>query len=457
MKNIVLIAVDTLRPDHLGCYGYGRETSPVLDGLAQRGVVLDALWSASNFTAPAFTSLFTGLYPHQHGIFDFHSRAPRSIIHEQLIGAGYQTGAVVTFRFFQHLLAGIWGPVEAVTDTRSHDYAKDLPLAVSASACEWLDRRDASRPFALFLHYDGPHMPYRLPAEHAGLFDEVPDSAVPDEWRRALYPQEHEMLEKADASVFSLLKGVNWGRRRISPETLAWIRDKYDAAVRYNDDAVGRVLEHLERSGLAEETVICVVSDHGEAFLEHGEMGHGAMHLHEEVIRTVGILAGAGVDAGRVSMPLSHIDLWPALLDLGGVAGSDATPVPRLTDALGSDDRCTADAGPVFCQGKFRIAVRRGNLKYIRPYPSPTLSRYRRLRLWVKMLLNRRVRSECYNLDKDPSERVSLIGDAELWRPLAADLRAHLRSDGPSLGQAESADESERKRIEQEMKDLGYM
>ena len=69
MRNILLIVVDTLRPDHLGCYGYDRPTSPRLDALAAEGLLLESMWSASNFTAPAFTSLFTGLHPHQHGVF----------------------------------------------------------------------------------------------------------------------------------------------------------------------------------------------------------------------------------------------------------------------------------------------------------------------------------------------------------------------------------------------------
>ncbi len=125
MKNILLIVVDTLRPDHLGCYGYHRPTSPCLDDLAEQGAVLESLWSPSNFTAPAFTSLFTGLYPHQHGVFDFTMQAPSSPIHDLLKHNDVRMGGVVSFRFFGNLLRKIWGDVEAVTDTRSFDYSKD--------------------------------------------------------------------------------------------------------------------------------------------------------------------------------------------------------------------------------------------------------------------------------------------------------------------------------------------
>ena len=144
MKNILLIVVDTLRPDHLGCYGYDRPTSPCLDALAKKSTVLQSLWSASNFTAPAFTSLFTGLYPHQHGVFDFTAQAPSSPIHSLLQHNQVNMGAVVTFRFFENLLSKIWGDVESVTDTRSFDYSKKLPQAVTESSLAWLEKHGAS-------------------------------------------------------------------------------------------------------------------------------------------------------------------------------------------------------------------------------------------------------------------------------------------------------------------------
>lgn len=456
MKNLVLIAVDTLRPDRLGCYGHARPTSPVLDRLAARGAVLESLWSASNFTAPAFTSLFTGLSPHVHGVFDFHTRAPRSTVFERLERAGYETGGVVTFRFFEHLLQRIWGPLEAVTDTRSHDYAKDLPLAVSAGAVDWLAARRGGRPFALFLHYDGPHMPYRLPEEYAHRFAAVADDDVPEDVRRVLHPREHEVLADGESEVFSLLESVNWGRRRLDAATLDWLRDRYDDSVRYNDEAIGRVLDHLADTGLLDETVVCVISDHGEAFLEHGAIGHGGMDLHEEVIRTVGIVAGGGVAAGRIATPCGHVELLPALLELVG-AVETGRGGSRLAALLRGETAGDAAELPVFCHGKFKIAVRRGDLKYVRPLPSPVLSRYRRFRLWVKMLLNRRLRAECYDLARDPGERENLAGHRGPCAPLAALVREHLRAAAAGVPGPEAADETERKRIEKEMKDLGYM
>jgi arylsulfatase len=452
MKNILLIVVDTLRPDHLGCYGYGRDTSPHLDALAAGGLKLDALWSAANFTAPAFTSLFSGLHPHEHGVFEFTRKATASAVHAAMREAGVQTGGVVAFRFFKNLLAEIWGPIEAVTDGRSFDYAKDLPLAVTEGATDWLRARDEEKPFCLFVHYDGPHMPYRLPDSHAGLFDTVPVGDADPELVAALFPQDQERLPEGTwgktSSLFRLLDDIDWGRRRLDDATRQWMVDKYDASVRYNDEAIGRLLGELAELGLADHTLVCVLSDHGEAFLEHGSIAHGGVHLYEEIIRTVGLVRDPGCpeEAGRtVGRATSHVDVLPALMRRAGM----------LAD--GGDDPWAAGAPerPVFCEGKAMVAVRRGDEKLLRPLPNPALPRGQRWRTWLKLAMRRQLGRELYDLAADPGEKRNLAGDRGRRAPLERLLREHLRR-SRSLASSLAGDD-ERRRIEEEMKRLGYM
>lgn len=458
MRNIVLIVVDTLRPDRLGCGGYDRPTSPRLDALAARGTVCDAMWSASNYTAPAFTSLFTGLHPHEHGIFDFTAQAGGSAVFDAVRAAGMQTGGVVTFRFFRNLLRHAWGELEAVTDGRSFDYAKDLPLAVSAGALEWLDRRDPARPFALFLHYDGPHMPYRLPDGHATRFDTPEAAGVAPDLVAALFPQQRERLEgKPGRSIFRLIEAVDWGRRRLTAADLAWLRDKYDASVRYNDEAVGRFLDGLAERGLEEDTVVCVLSDHGEAFCEHGSFTHGGIHLYEEIVRTVGIVRDPGRPAmagRRIARPVSHVDAWPTLLRLAGVPWPTAGFSDLFAGGAGGDGD---DGPPVFCQGKAKVAVRQGNLKAIVARPNPGLSWPARLRTLAKVALRRELGPEVYDLAADPGETRNLARDRALAAPLRRLLREHLATVRPAVAAGTGPDEAERRRIEQEMRDLGYL
>lgn len=456
MRNILFVIVDTLRPDHLGCYGYERPTSPNLDALAGRGTVLESLWSASNFTAPAFTSLFTGMVPLQHGVFDFTSRARGGGLRQALEQENAQTGAVVSFRFFRNLLADLWGEVIPVTDTRSFNYAKDLPLAVTDEALEWLDHRDAARPFGLFVHYDGPHMPYRLPDGFAHTFDSVDPSAVDPDFRALLFPQEKDELDGSSSdSMFRLLNEVAWGRRKLRPETLRWMLDKYDASVHYNDHAVGRLLDGLRERGLADDTVVVVLSDHGEEFHEHGNLGHAGVHLYEEVARTVGIVHDPRRPGPRrISTPLSQVDIWPTLLKLAGAGHvPDGWAERGMAPLL--DESAAASETPVFCHGQFKVAMRRGRHKLIVARPRPGGGRLLRLRFWLKMLLQRKLGSEVYDLEADPGETRNLAGDKQLLRSLRADLDRHLAAGGAI--ETISADEEQRKRIEQEMKDLGYM
>ncbi len=454
MKNIVLIAIDTQRADHLGCYGYGRDTSPCLDTLAAGGVAFDACWSASNFTAPAFTSLFTGLYPNHHGVFDFASQAQASPVHDCLQANGVRTGGAVTFRFFQRLLGRIWGDLEAVTDTRSSNYAKDLPKVVSDAGVEWLEAHGQEGPFALFLHYDGPHMPYRLPDEYSHHFGDIADSAIDPEVSRLLFPQDVEQFGQAEAGgMFEFIKAVDRGKRKVDETTRQWIVNRYDDSVRYNDAEVGRVIDAIENLGLADDTLIAVISDHGEELLDHGHLAHAGIHLYDDTIRTVALVRGPGLPAGgRVARPVSHVQLWPWLLRLAGAE--------HLPDAWsGLDLLDESQAPPVFCIGEFKSAVRRGDHKLIRRRIIPQHGRLKRLRLWLKMFLMRELGDEVYNLSNDHGERQNLASDTTLRNELGALLDAHVNSEAADLGLSVKGDldEAERARIEKEMRDLGYM
>ncbi len=257
---------------------------------------MDACYAASNFTAPAFTSLFTASYPSSHGILDFRSQAGSSPIKTCLDANNVRADGIIAFRFFKNMLARIWGEVEVVTDTRSFDLSKDLPRAVSDGAIEWLEKQGKRGPFFLFLYYDGPHIPYRLPDDYAGTFDTVDPKSVDPEILSAFFPQH---LERIDGSaddyprikrLRQLINAMNTRRRRVDLQSRTWVTDKYDATIRYTDDMISRVYEALRSLGFSENTLFAVLSDHGEEFWDHGLFGHGEAHMYDEIIRTAGIL-----------------------------------------------------------------------------------------------------------------------------------------------------------------------
>lgn len=467
MRNIVLIVVDTLRADHLGCYGYDRPTSPFLDSLADNSLVMDACYSASNYTAPAFTSLFTATYPSRHGVFDFTSQAKRSLIKCCLDANNARAEGVVSFRFFPTVLARIWGNVEVVTDTRSFDYSKDLPKAVSDGAIEWLESNGKDGAFCLFLHYDGPHIPYRLPDGYAEMFDSVDAGAVEPDIRDAFFPQHLKRLKGQAAqgepikNLSKIIKSINVRGRSIDEKTRNWLIDKYDASIRYTDDMIARVFEALQSLGLMEDTVFCVLSDHGEEFWDHGHFGHADVHMYDEIIRTAGIIHDPQQPEGwRTSHPVSHIQVIPTLLGLAG-----ASHLPESLAALDIDaslERVESSGlpEPVFCIGNFKSAVRLDNLKLIRSLPNRRDSLPKRARRALRLFLTGEWRDELYDVAADPGEKVNLSRERGRSRPLAELLEQHFASEmetAPARETTPDLDEAEREKIEKELRDLGYM
>jgi len=467
MRNIVLIVIDTLRADHLGCYGYDRPTSPFLDSLARKSLVLDSCYSASNFTAPAFTSLFTASYPSRHEIYDFTSQAGGSPLTGCLQANGLRTEGVVTFRFFKNLLAKVWGELEAVTDGRSFDYSTELPQAVSEGAVEWLEKNGKQNPFFLFLHYDGPHAPYRLPDSYADMFDTVDPELVEREIRDILFPLHLDRIgganpqDKTISKLHDLIISINRKGRQVDTPTRAWVTDKYDASIRYNDDQVAKVFEALQSLGLQEDTVVAVLSDHGEELWDHGHFGHGGVHMYDEIVRTVGLIHDpAAPDGGRTAIPVNHVQIVPTLLQLAGAKDLPADLADLDIRESVQRQQAGGEPEPVFCVGPFKTVARRGDLKLIHTRSTRQKTLSQKLRARLRMLLTRELGSELFDLASDPGEQRNLIGQRQLAGPLKSLLADHFRTEGAKPAFTEGSqdiDADEKARIENEMKDLGYM
>lgn len=466
MRNIIFIVIDTLRADHLGCYAYPRVTSPFLDSLAERSLVLDACYSTSNFTAPAFTSLFTARYPSHHGIFDFCKKAKKSAIKDCLEASGVRAEGIVTFRFFKNLLSRIWGELEAVTDTRSFDYSKYLPQVVSDAAIEWLEQYGQKGPFCLFLHYDGPHFPYRLPKKYAEIFDSVDIHTVDPQIVATFFPQHLERIgsdnphDSTIPRLFALIKKMNNKKWQIEKQTRNWLIDKYDSSIRYNDDMLARVYESLQSLGLLNDTIFAVFSDHGEEFFDHGHFGHGGIHVYDEIIRTVGIIHNPKQPIGRrCGLPISHIQILPTLLRQAGIQ------LPKSLSELDIDstlDRVRAGRPPepVFCIGEFKSVVRFGNLKWIHSLPSQHLSLLKRGLKLMRLLQIREIKDELYDIAADPYEQVNLFKGRNKNTLFKSLLKEHIKQNARESDIAstvEDLDSVESEKIEKELKNLGYM
>ncbi len=288
--NVILISMDTLRADHLGAYGYGRPTSPNIDGLAARSILFENAISQSAWTRPAHVSMFTGLYPAEHGVISMagNKRLPTgaATLAGALARAGYATAAFTGgANVSAHFGFDDGFDLYESNGRRFEDNFERLR--------QWLSEERAE-PFFAFFHGFDSHKPYKSEAAD----------------REALGLSAERTRGMAAACR------DNW-----PPEAFAPFVADYDAAVHRGDRTLGRLFDLIDELGLTDRTVVVFTSDHGEEFLEHGRCFH-IRTLYREVLRVPLMIHVPGLTPSRVApvVPAS-VTLAATILDTVGVAG----------------------------------------------------------------------------------------------------------------------------------------
>jgi arylsulfatase A-like enzyme len=300
--NLIIIGVDTLRPDHLGCYGYYRATSPHIDQLAANGVLFENVISQSPWTLPSFATVFTSLYPSQHGAISLKTRLRTTVptLATILKENGYATAALIN--------SAVMEPDFGVD--RGFDYYDVVPRGerladeITDLALHWIDRNLDDR-FFLFIHYFDVHDPYAPPPPYDTLFD--PDySGVAG---NALTRKRIGTLRADNFRALKYLTPADWNH----------IRALYDGEISFTDQAIRVLLDGIAERGLTERTLIVLLGDHGEEFYEHEGFGHGHT-LYDEVLRVPLIfsLPGTLVEAHRYKPQVRLLDVLPTILDVLG-------------------------------------------------------------------------------------------------------------------------------------------
>ncbi len=337
--NILLIVIDTLRADHLSAYGYSRPTSPHIDALARSGALFEDASSVSSHTRPATASMLTGLYPAVHGAVGFQGSVSPDVrtLAEALGEAGYRTvgfhrNGNISERFGFGRGFDLWVGVEkGVWRKLRRETPKEVPLRIS-----WIDdslvtekaldffSEAGESPFFLYLHLADPHDPY-TPPKDSDLFPADPLTPTAE-----LFYQQPVRSATQEKPVLNRLR---LGRLPLDDLTRRQVVELYDAEIAASDAQVGRILTGLAESGLSDETVVLLTSDHGEEFWEHGDLGHGHSH-YQELLHVPFIVAGPGIAPRRLDTPVSLIDLAPTILDFAGLEVGDLpgrSLLPELT------------------------------------------------------------------------------------------------------------------------------
>jgi len=322
LPDIFIILIDTLRADHLGCYGHRGGHSPNLDTIATEGVSFERAISQAPWTQPAIASLFSSHYPSVHKVINYGQAcdsvlrgAPKVVVFndsfvtlaEVLRQAGYQTAAFVSNPFVLHE----FGFAQGFEHFDASFAANSTPgSVVNDAALAWLRQRKPDRPSFCFLHYMDVHGPYEARPEFLDpLLDEV--EAMPD--KRKLSHEEIKKLTYLFAlpNTFTDIDRHN----RLNTYREYWVA-RYNACIREVDNYIKSLRVQLEQMGLWDDAYVIVTADHGEALLEHGNWEHGFSVHHPEVnvplfLRWPGVLSAGKRIRGTVQL----IDLMPTLID----------------------------------------------------------------------------------------------------------------------------------------------
>jgi len=316
--NLILISIDTLRADRLGCYGYSRPTTPFLDRQAHAGVQFVDATATSSWTYPSHASMFTGLYPGRNGATDLRQRMRKDVpsLAEWLVAHGYRAAGVVSSTLFEG-----YGLERGFERLEYVDPGGPQPSAVTEHASAWLDAVDRTHPFFFLIHYLDPHSDYASLPEYEAPF---------------VRPYEGPATGKSE-QLFDHVRGY----LHFTPEDASHLSDLYDAGLRQQDAELEKLFATFERLGLLSNTIVVLTSDHGEEFLEHGGVMHG-LAQYEESVRVPLFFFGPGVPADvRVRAPVSLVDVVPTVLDLLGVEAPpvlDGITLRPLWEAAGNAD-----------------------------------------------------------------------------------------------------------------------
>lgn len=269
--NVLLIGIDTLRADATSIYGpslRGRDTTPNLRKLAERGIAFANAVSQAPWTMPSFASMVTGAYPHERGAFSLAGAIPdrRVLLSEVLREAGYRTSGVVSHSYVaEH--RGFTQASSARREQRPRSPSDNVEVRHRPVA-EALEAR-GDRPFFHFAHYFDAHYEYM----------DQPEWTWADGYQGWL---------RRELDYDNLLKN-----RQLIGRADEWLVDLYEEEIAHTDAEIGRLLAWLDDSGVADETLVIVVADHGEEFLDHGSFGHTTT-LYQEQVHVPLIVAPAG-------------------------------------------------------------------------------------------------------------------------------------------------------------------
>jgi arylsulfatase A-like enzyme len=383
--NIILISIDTLRQDHVGIYGYKRNTTPTIDDIAREGIYFKNAVSAAPWTLPAHMSMLTGLPPSIHSIENHTNKLSKDIqiVAELFKAQKYKTAGIITLPFVSAKYGFSKGFDEYVQRvTRKSKKVTDYVL-------NWLQNNKNQR-FFLFIHFCDVHLAYGPPVEYAKMFGV---DTTKDSWR---YYGRFMFLKKFFDPAIPMPKNVKKNMIGL-----------YDGEIRSVDFNISRLIKFLERENIYDNTILVITSDHGEEFKEHNSLGH-AHTFYAEVINVPLIIRFPGKIRGglKVNEPVITSDIPLTLLNMAKIKAPHQ--FKKYSVDLGSYfNRSSLKKNPnrellveTTSNGPKRLAIIKNGYKYIAPFKfHPRKMEHK----WIQ------IPESIYNMFKDTKDLKNLV------------------------------------------------
>jgi len=435
--SVLLVLIDTLRPDYLGCYGFQAPVSPSMDRLGSESLVFDHCYAPAPWTKPSIASLFTSLYPLNHGVVNHEGMWKRPdaksvekgvlgekavTLAELLQARGYRTGAFVANPW----ITPEYGFAQGFDRFDARGFYPPAREVLSRAEA-WMDSIPADRPFFAYVHLMDVHGPYRAPLNHDAELARSPrvQSDV------ALSASEWEAIPE-------YLRKVAWAEGPPGRYVRNW-RIRYAAGVRHEDDELGAFLERLRKQGVLDRALLVVTADHGEELYDHGGWNHGGT-LYEEQLHVPLLIRprGGARPPRRVETTVSLLDLLPTIVTRAGgtppPAAAGESLVPILAGETVEEARILLAMAPT--TGPEWISLRAGK---------------------AKLILNQEtLETRVFDLHADPGEATNLAKSRpDLAHRLTVALEERVR-DAQQAGLFELAAQPPSEETRELLQSLGY-
>jgi arylsulfatase len=442
--NVILILVDTLRADRLGAYGYERNLTLTMDAIADEGMLFERAIAPSPWTQPSMASLFSGVYPGVHGVTDYQLacdatnkvvpkvkvfRESFETLAEVLQKRGYATAGFVANPY---LLADYGFAQGFETYDASFAALDTTGDVINDAALAWLEKRDAGKPFFLYLHYMDVHGPYNAPRD---VWEPL---VVAVEQGTAKLPLEEAALVRLQYLRKPPPDETDLDRyRRLARYREYWVA-RYDAGVAVMDRYLADLRRELDQRGLWDNSWVILTSDHGEALFEHGHWDHGLSTHHPElhvplILRWPGVLRAGQ----RIPATVRLIDLLPTLVEQLRLPAERAFVGHSLVSF--PDD---AAFFPAYAE-----AVKKGPPQHA-VYVGP----------WKLLVCESDATPQLFNVEKDPLEQRDRFSDHPDFVPVLLTLLRQHREWSEGVAAVQSVEEVPLTPAQLErLKSLGYV